>query len=273
MVMEATVPVSVTCVQVAPEVSQMISLESNIDFNAIIAKLVQIVPIKDRSSFFITYKNVFYGKDMITCMINSGISGSVTEAAILGNLLIHNGYISSATQEQEFKNDGSFYSFQTDGTGATHGHGKNRQVNGQNVSLWKHFADSIGKNVFQAGGSGDISYIAALPKQETGAKLGEREEELLRENLIPLVDKHNVKLLDNVHPSAWIQPHEKSVPYNLLVIGAGAGGLVSSIGANMMGGTVALVESQFLGGDCTNFGCVPSKALIKSAHVAKLINT
>jgi pyruvate/2-oxoglutarate dehydrogenase complex dihydrolipoamide dehydrogenase (E3) component len=36
-----------------------------------------------------------------------------------------------------------------------------------------------------------------------------------------------------------------------------------------LGGRVCLVESHFMGGDCTNFGCVPSKALIKSAHVAK----
>lgn len=36
-----------------------------------------------------------------------------------------------------------------------------------------------------------------------------------------------------------------------------------------LGGRVCLIESHFMGGDCTNFGCVPSKALIKSAQVAK----
>lgn len=264
--------------QVVPEpsVEGSINMEAdNKDFDAIILKLREIVPVKDRSSFFTTYKSAFIGKEIVHCMLSSNLVGSVEEAVVLGKLLIDHGYISSVTKEQNFKNDGSLYNFQSDGTGSTHGHGKNLQVNGRNVSLWKNFADTVGKNVHQAsapvGGGKDFSYIAALPPQEIGLELGERETELLAD--IPLVDEHNVKLLDNVHPSAWIQPHEKPTAYNLLVIGAGAGGLVSSIGANMMGGTVALVENQFLGGDCTNFGCVPSKALIKSAHIAKLVNS
>ncbi len=56
--------------------------------------------------------------------------------------------------------------------------------------------------------------------------------------------------------------------YPLIVIGAGAAGLVIAIGATKAGKKVLLIEKGLYGGDCTNFGCIPSKALIASAHAA-----
>ena len=56
---------------------------------------------------------------------------------------------------------------------------------------------------------------------------------------------------------------------NLVVIGAGAGGLVSAYIAAAVKAKVTLVEGHKMGGDCLNFGCVPSKALIRSAKMAK----
>jgi len=56
---------------------------------------------------------------------------------------------------------------------------------------------------------------------------------------------------------------------NLVVIGAGAGGLVSAYIAAAVKARVTLVEGHKMGGDCLNFGCVPSKALIRSAKAAK----
>jgi pyruvate/2-oxoglutarate dehydrogenase complex dihydrolipoamide dehydrogenase (E3) component/uncharacterized membrane protein YdjX (TVP38/TMEM64 family) len=56
---------------------------------------------------------------------------------------------------------------------------------------------------------------------------------------------------------------------NLVVIGAGSGGLVTSYIAAAVKAKVTLVEGHKMGGDCLNFGCVPSKALIKSAKFAK----
>jgi pyruvate/2-oxoglutarate dehydrogenase complex dihydrolipoamide dehydrogenase (E3) component len=82
--------------------------------------------------------------------------------------------------------------------------------------------------------------------------------------ILPL-DEHNRALLANVHPPAWINPAPAS-RYNLVVIGAGAGGLVSALGAAGLGAKVALVERYLLGGDCLNVGCVPSKALIRAAR-------
>ncbi|MEA3643732.1 MAG: FAD-dependent oxidoreductase, partial [Lamprobacter sp.] len=58
---------------------------------------------------------------------------------------------------------------------------------------------------------------------------------------------------------------------NLVVIGAGAGGLVSAYIAAAVKARVTLVEAHKMGGDCLNYGCVPSKALIRSAKVAQQI--
>lgn len=58
---------------------------------------------------------------------------------------------------------------------------------------------------------------------------------------------------------------------NLIVIGAGAAGLVSAYIAAMVKAKVTLIEAHEMGGDCLNTGCVPSKALIKSARIAHMV--
>ena len=59
--------------------------------------------------------------------------------------------------------------------------------------------------------------------------------------------------------------------YNVVVIGAGTAGLVTAAGTAGLGGRVALIERNKMGGDCLNFGCVPSKALISSARLIQQI--
>jgi pyruvate/2-oxoglutarate dehydrogenase complex dihydrolipoamide dehydrogenase (E3) component len=54
----------------------------------------------------------------------------------------------------------------------------------------------------------------------------------------------------------------KKIKTDLLVIGAGAGGLSVAAGAAQLGVKVVLLEGDKMGGDCLNYGCVPSKALI-----------
>lgn len=56
--------------------------------------------------------------------------------------------------------------------------------------------------------------------------------------------------------------------YDVVVIGAGSAGLVACKVASGLGKKTALIEKRKLGGDCTWFGCIPSKTLIKSAHIA-----
>ncbi len=77
-------------------------------------------------------------------------------------------------------------------------------------------------------------------------------------------DEHNNLLVENTHPESRNNP-EPDNPYNLVVIGAGTAGLVTAAGAAGLGARVALIERRFMGGDCLNYGCVPSKALIRCA--------
>ena len=69
----------------------------------------------------------------------------------------------------------------------------------------------------------------------------------------------------------WAHLKPKTFDRNLIVIGAGAGGLVTAYIAAAVKAKVTLVEAHKMGGDCLNYGCVPSKALIKTAKVAHQI--
>lgn len=60
----------------------------------------------------------------------------------------------------------------------------------------------------------------------------------------------------------------KTIKTDLLVIGAGSGGLSVAAGAVQMGADVTLLEGHKMGGDCLNYGCVPSKALLAAGHAA-----
>ena len=80
-------------------------------------------------------------------------------------------------------------------------------------------------------------------------------------------DVHNRRLIQNLHPPDWVNPTPTG-RYNLVVIGAGTAGLVSAAGGAALGARVALIERHLMGGDCTNYGCVPSKAIIRSARAA-----
>jgi pyruvate/2-oxoglutarate dehydrogenase complex dihydrolipoamide dehydrogenase (E3) component/uncharacterized membrane protein YdjX (TVP38/TMEM64 family) len=88
--------------------------------------------------------------------------------------------------------------------------------------------------------------------------------------VLPLVAKKIVELLRARRVYARWQ-HKKPARYdrNLVVIGAGAAGLVSSYIAAAVKAKVTLVESHKMGGDCLNYGCVPSKALIKTATLVR----
>ena len=86
--------------------------------------------------------------------------------------------------------------------------------------------------------------------------------------VFPLVAK---KLLDVIKArrvyAGFTKP--KSFDRNLIVIGGGAGGLVSAYIAAAVKSKVTLIEAHKMGGDCLNYGCIPSKAIIKSAKVAQ----
>jgi pyruvate/2-oxoglutarate dehydrogenase complex dihydrolipoamide dehydrogenase (E3) component len=79
------------------------------------------------------------------------------------------------------------------------------------------------------------------------------------------MDEWNARLVENVHPPSWQNPTPEG-RYNLVVLGAGTGGLITALIASSLGARVALVERHLMGGDCLNVGCVPSKAVIRGAQ-------
>ena len=87
--------------------------------------------------------------------------------------------------------------------------------------------------------------------------------------LFPLIARMAVQALQKRRVYArWAAVRPARFDRNLVVIGAGAGGLVSAYIAAAVKAKVTLVEAHKMGGDCLNYGCVPSKALIRSAKLA-----
>ena len=60
--------------------------------------------------------------------------------------------------------------------------------------------------------------------------------------------------------------------FDVIVLGSGPGGYVTAIRASQLGLKVAIIERESLGGICLNWGCIPTKALLKSASVFEYIN-
>ncbi|CCN37913.1 putative mercuric reductase [Vibrio nigripulchritudo SO65] len=89
--------------------------------------------------------------------------------------------------------------------------------------------------------------------------------------LFPLIAK---KLVDIIAARKVYEGYKKPSKFdtNMVVIGAGSGGLVSAYIAAAVKAKVTLIERHKMGGDCLNTGCVPSKALIRAAHTMKEIS-
>jgi pyruvate/2-oxoglutarate dehydrogenase complex dihydrolipoamide dehydrogenase (E3) component len=79
-------------------------------------------------------------------------------------------------------------------------------------------------------------------------------------------DLYRRALVDSVHPAAWRNPTPPG-RYDLVVIGAGPGGLCAARHAAALGAKVALIERNLIGGSSLNVGCVPSKAIIRTARL------
>ena len=203
-----------------------------------------------------TYKRCFIGTEGVAKMVEKGLAKNADDALSIGNLLIDAGLMRHVLGEHHFKNEHLFYRFVED-----EDHGSTaKNPTGKTIS-WGDLLPPLQKD-------NENSLQPKLPEPDT--RLGEFHQISLTDIEIQPLDEHNVRLLDNTHPKVWIDPTPKE-RYNLVVIGAGAGGLVTSAGAAGVGAEVALIEEHLMGGDCLNVGCVPSKALLKSAKVAQMI--
>jgi pyruvate/2-oxoglutarate dehydrogenase complex dihydrolipoamide dehydrogenase (E3) component len=85
----------------------------------------------------------------------------------------------------------------------------------------------------------------------------------MRVELLP-ADVHNERTINQGHPPNWQNP--RGGDSDLVVIGGGPAGLVAAQVAAASGHRVAMTERRLTGGTCVNFGCTPSKALIRSAR-------
>ncbi len=85
------------------------------------------------------------------------------------------------------------------------------------------------------------------------------------EHILSPDNPHDRQVIANCHPPDYVNPTPPG-KYNLVAIGAGAAGLVSSGGAGGLGARSALIERVLTGGDCLNTGCVPSKAVLRAAR-------
>ena len=139
------------------------------------------------------------------------------------------------------------------------------------LSTWKYYFVSqlgmlAGTVVYLNAGTqladiDSLSGIVSVPVLISLALLG----------IFPLIAKFIINILNRRRVyKGWKRPDDYD--QNMVVIGAGAGGLVSSYIAAAVKAKVTLIEEGRMGGDCLNTGCVPSKALIRAAHVMKEIS-
>jgi pyruvate/2-oxoglutarate dehydrogenase complex dihydrolipoamide dehydrogenase (E3) component len=77
-------------------------------------------------------------------------------------------------------------------------------------------------------------------------------------------DVHNKRTIQQGHPPGWT--NRRGGEYDLVVLGGGPTGLVAAMTAAAAGNHVAMTEQRLTGGTCVNFGCTPSKALVRCAR-------
>ncbi len=231
------------------------------DLNELRRSFRAIVDIADRQYGFPakTYASCFVGSEAVGKLIEQGLAVDEDDAVRLGNVMLHSGIFHHVQRAHAFKNEFLFYRFASD---EDHGGLPDEVADGSAVK-WSDFLGSL----TSMKGTGH-SLQPSLP--EPDAELGNMDQIHLEAIGVSPLDAHNAKLLDNVHPKKWLDPEPKA-SYNLVVIGAGAGGLVSAAGAAGVGARVALIESHLLGGDCLNVGCVPSKALLRCARAVAAV--
>lgn len=221
------------------------------DFLAQVAEQMQMnLTIKDRTFRMKTYKNCFVGSEAVDFLTRMAYAKNEADSITLGNRLMEMGILHHVTKDHAFKNEGLFYRFATDED--FHG---------------GHVTKSDGSKFSWADALFRPDTAKAMPNLQPGMPewdLSDATQTLSDVKVSPL-DEHNIKLLDNVHPANWKDP-EPAAKYNLVVIGAGAGGLVSAAGSAGVGAKVAIIEEHLMGGDCLNVGCVPSKAVIRCAR-------
>lgn len=224
------------------------------------ARVRSVLDIRDRKYGIPpkTYPKCFVGNEAVEKLVGEGIAGDAADAVRIGNMMLNAGVLHHVLDAHPFENKNLFYRFTAD---EDHGMAA-RRPDGSAVS-WADFIAPLA-----AVEDRTFTLQPAIPERDP--ELASFAQVDLEACGISPLDEHNTGLVDLVHPKGWVDPTTKP-SYNLVVIGAGSGGLVSAAGAAGVGARVALIESHLLGGDCLNVGCVPSKALLRCAKAAAAV--
>ena len=229
------------------------------ELEALSAQVKGVLDIQDRRHGFPPrkYAKCFVGSEAAKALVDKNIAGDEADAVRIGNLLLSAGVFHHVQHAHPFKSEYLFYRFASD---EDHGTGE-LKPDGSRVS-WSDFISPL---------TADDDTTSLQPDiPERDPSLAQFPQDDLDASGVSPLDEHNIELLDNVRPKSWVSPAPKS-SYNLVVIGAGPGGLVSAAGSAGVGARVALIEAHLLGGDCSNVGCVPSKALLRCAKAAAAV--
>lgn len=84
----------------------------------------------------------------------------------------------------------------------------------------------------------------------------------------PFLETFQRKFKQDIFPPNWVNPKATEL-YDIVVLGGGPGGMTASIVAKNLGARVALIEKEHLGGECLSYGCIPSKAFLRSSRVVE----
>ena len=204
------------------------------------------------------YAMCFVGSEAVETLVREGIANDETDALRIGNMMLSAGVFHHVQHAHPFENKKLFYRFASD-----EDHGKVARKPDGSAVRWADFISPL-----TSAGDKNLLLQPSIPERDPNLA-GFAQENLEACGVSPL-DAHNTKFLDLLHPKAWVDPEPKP-SYNLVVIGAGAGGLVSAAGSTGVGARVALIEAHLLGGDCLTVGCVPSKALLRCAKAAAAV--
>ena len=212
------------------------------------------IEVKDRSYRLRKYEKCFVGSEACLWLLEKGLVKDEQQAELLGGLLLEDGHLHHVLREHSFKNQKLFYRFTVD-----EDHGKTAEVENQAISWHSLVAGELFKDSSQSLIPDIPDYTVELEEMNWVDTWG-----------VAPMDEENARLLDNVRPRIWEDPEPKG-RYHMVVIGGGAGGLVTAAACAGVGARVALIEEHLLGGDCLNFGCVPSKVLLSAAKVANTV--
>ncbi|MGD8241963.1 MAG: FAD-dependent oxidoreductase, partial [Desulfobacterales bacterium] len=223
-------------------------------------RIKQLFDVQDRTYGFPSksYPKCFVGNEAVAQLVDAGIALDAEDAVRIGNMLLDAGVFHHVLDEHAFKNEKLFYRFISDEDHGTVA----RKPDGSAVS-WADFIAPLTHPDDQA-----MNLQPEVPERDPD--LASFDQVDLEAQGVSPMDEHNTRMLDLLHPKEWIDPEPKAT-YNLVVIGGGAGGLISAAGAAGVGARVALIESHLLGGDCLTVGCVPSKLLLRCAKAAAAV--